>query len=146
LTHHLSLPAGISNLKGSIFRPFPYIKTTGGFSLGFPVLIKKKTDKMWKTMQICKDGLLSLKTVPFTSRKNLSFYFSLYFEGSPPAEDPRELCGGGDPPMSLGFYVPMERFFDGMDQETSKAQGKGQIRNFFLNKKERMEERKRKDF
>ncbi len=79
------------------------------------------------------------------SRKNLSFYFSLYFEGSPPAEDPRELCGGGDPPISLDFYVPMERFFDGMDQETSKAQGKGQIRNFFLNKKERMEERKRKD-
>jgi hypothetical protein len=61
---------------------------TGDFSLGFPVLIKKITDQMWKTMQIRKDKVLSLKTVPFTFHKNLSFYFSLYFEGSPPAEDP----------------------------------------------------------
>ncbi len=41
----------------------------------------------------------------------------------------------------------MERFFDGMDQENSKTQGgKGQIRKFQKNKKERMEQRKRRDF
>jgi hypothetical protein len=88
LIHRLNLPARISNHEGSIFRPFPYIKTTGEFSLGFPGLIKKKTDKMWKTMQICKDRLLSLKIVASTFCKNLSFYFSLYVEGSPPAENP----------------------------------------------------------
>jgi hypothetical protein len=39
----------------------------------------------------------------------------------------------------------MERFFDGMDQENSKPQGgKGQIRKIQKNKKERMEERKKK--
>jgi len=43
---------------------------------------------------------------------------------------PRELSGGGDPPIFLGFYVPTERIFDGIDQETSKAQGKRQIRKF----------------
>jgi hypothetical protein len=37
----------------------------------------------------------------------------------------------------LYFYVPMERFFDGTDQENSKTQGgKGQIRKFFLKKQE----------
>jgi hypothetical protein len=41
----------------------------------------------------------------------------------------------------------MERFFVGMDQENSKTQGgKGQIRIIQKNKKERMEERKRRDF
>ncbi len=41
----------------------------------------------------------------------------------------------------------MERLFDGMDQENSKTQGgKGQIRKIQKNKKERMEERKRRDF
>jgi len=41
----------------------------------------------------------------------------------------------------------MERLFDGMDQENSKTHGgKGQIRRIQKNKKERMEERKRRDF
>jgi hypothetical protein len=57
---------------------------------------------------------------------------------------PRELCGWGDP---LYFYFPMERFFDGTDQENSKPQGrKAQIRKMKKNKMERMEERKRRDF
>ncbi len=48
--------------------------------------------------------------------------------------------------IPLYFYVPMERLFDGMDQENSKTRGKGQIRKIQKNKKERMEERKRRDF
>jgi hypothetical protein len=41
----------------------------------------------------------------------------------------------------------MDYFFDGMDQENSKAQGgKGQIRKIQKNKKERMQDRKRRDF
>ncbi len=41
----------------------------------------------------------------------------------------------------------MERFFDDMDQENFKTQGgKGQIRKIQKDKKERMEERKRRDF
>jgi hypothetical protein len=41
----------------------------------------------------------------------------------------------------------MERFFDDMDQEIFKTQGeKGHIRKIQKNKKERMEERKRRDF
>jgi hypothetical protein len=40
----------------------------------------------------------------------------------------------------------MERFFDGTNQENSKTRGKGQIRKIFKNKKERMEERKRRYF
>jgi hypothetical protein len=40
----------------------------------------------------------------------------------------------------------MERFLDGMDQENSKPKGgKGQIRKFQKNKKERMEEKRRRD-
>jgi len=43
---------------------------------------------------------------------------------------------------------PWKDFFDGTDQENAKAPGgKGQIRIFFFkSKKERMEERKRRDF
>jgi hypothetical protein len=78
--------------------------------------------------------------------KNLSFYFSLYFEGSPQQKIHRELCGGRDPTIFLCSHVLMERFFDGMDDENSKTQGaKGQIRKIQKNKKERMEERKRRD-
>jgi hypothetical protein len=41
----------------------------------------------------------------------------------------------------------MERFFDGMDPKNSKTQGgKGQIKKIQKNKKERVEERKRRDF
>jgi hypothetical protein len=44
-------------------------------------------------------------------------------------------------------HVPMKRFFDEMDQENSKTQvGKGQITKTQKNKKERMEERKRRSF
>jgi len=65
----------------------------------------------------------------------------------PQQKIPRELCGGGDPPIFLCSHVPMGRIFDGMDQEISKTQGeKGQIRKIQKNKKERMEERKRTDF
>jgi len=40
----------------------------------------------------------------------------------------------------LYFYVPMERFFDGMDEENSKTQGgKRQMKKIHKNKKERME-------
>jgi hypothetical protein len=40
----------------------------------------------------------------------------------------------------------MKRFFDGTDQVNSKTQGgKGEIRKIQTNKKERMEERKRRD-
>jgi hypothetical protein len=39
--------------------------------------------------------------------------------------------------IPLQFYVPMKRFFDGMNQENSKTQGgNGQIRNI-LKKQER---------
>jgi hypothetical protein len=52
--------------------------------------------------------------------------------------------------IPLYFYVPAfpwKDFFDRMDQENSKTQGgKGQIRKIQKNKKERMEERKRRDF
>jgi len=35
----------------------------------------------------------------------------------PKQKIPRELCGGGDPANFLRSHVPMERFFDDMDQE-----------------------------
>jgi hypothetical protein len=44
----------------------------------------------------------------------------------------------------LYFYVPMERFFDGMDEENSKTQGgKRQMKKIHKNKKERMEGKKK---
>jgi hypothetical protein len=46
----------------------------------------------------------------------------LYFEGPPQQKIPRELHGGGDPVIFLHSHVPMERFFDGTDQENSKKQ------------------------
>jgi hypothetical protein len=93
----------------------------------------------------------------------------LYFEGSPPTEDPWGVLWWGEIP--LYFYVPMfpgEDFLmgqirkiqkheerdrsgkfkntrKGTDQENSKTLGKGQIRKIQKNKKERMEERKRRD-
>jgi hypothetical protein len=36
----------------------------------------------------------------------------------------RGLCGEGDPTIFLHSRVPMERVFDGTDQENSKTQGK----------------------
>ncbi len=35
---------------------------------------------------------------------------------------PRELCGGEDPAIFSLSHVPMERFFDGTNQENSKNQ------------------------
>jgi len=55
--------------------------------------------------------------------KNVSFYFSSYFEGSPPAEDPYGVMWWRRSCLFLRSYVPMNRFFDGMDQENSKPQG-----------------------
>jgi hypothetical protein len=40
----------------------------------------------------------------------------------PQQKIPRELHGGGDPVIFLHSHVPMERFFDGTDQENSKKQ------------------------
>ncbi len=49
--------------------------------------------------------------------------------------------------IPLYFYFPMERIFDGTDQENSKTQGReAQIRKIQKNNMERMEERKRRDF
>jgi hypothetical protein len=46
----------------------------------------------------------------------------------------RKLSGGGDLAIFLCSHVPMERFFDAMDQENSKTQGgKGQIRKIQTN-------------
>jgi hypothetical protein len=53
---------------------------------------------------------------------------------------------GAGPAIFLCSHVPMERFFDGMNQENSKTRGKVQIRKILKNKKERMQERKRRDF
>jgi hypothetical protein len=73
----------------------------------------------------------------------------------PQQKIPRASCGGGDPRLAIFLHsrVPMERFFDGMDQENSKPQGgKGQqimmkIQKKKKNKKETMEERgKKRDF
>jgi hypothetical protein len=41
----------------------------------------------------------------------------------PQQKIPRELSSGGDPAIFLCSHVPMERFFEGTDQENSK-QGK----------------------
>jgi hypothetical protein len=60
-------------------------------------------------------------------KKNISFYFSLYFERSPPAEDPKRIMH-----WERSCYIsmfPWKDVFDGMDEENSKSQGgKGQIR------------------
>jgi hypothetical protein len=38
----------------------------------------------------------------------------------PQQKIPRELCGGGDPPIFLGFYVPMESFLMGWIRKLQK--------------------------
>jgi hypothetical protein len=48
---------------------------------------------------------------------------------------PRELCGGEDPAIFSMSHVPMERFFDGTNQENSKNQERkngGKKKGFFL--------------
>jgi hypothetical protein len=65
----------------------------------------------------------------------------------PKQKIPREIRGGGEPAIFLHSHVPMERCFDGTDQENSKTLGeRGQIMKVQKIKKERMEERKRRDF
>jgi hypothetical protein len=41
----------------------------------------------------------------------------------PQQKIPRELCGEGHPVIFIRSHVPMERYFDGIDQENSKTQG-----------------------
>ncbi len=79
-------------------------------------------------------------TIFLFDRENLSFYFSLYFEGSPHQKIPRELSGGGDPAIFLcshgkifwwdrsGKFKNTRR--KGTDQENSKKQGKKKERFF----------------
>jgi hypothetical protein len=76
-----------------------------------------------------------------------SLFISLcIFRDLPQQKITRELCSGGDRTIFLCSHVPMEQFFDRTDQENSKTQGgRGQIRKIQENKKEIMEERKRRD-
>jgi hypothetical protein len=73
----------------------------------------------------------------------------LYFEGSPPAEDPHGVMWWGE--NLLYFYIPMFPWKDFLMEQIRKIQKHKeemeQIRKKkFKNKKERMEERKRRDF
>jgi hypothetical protein len=56
--------------------------------------------------------------------ENLSFISLCILRDLPQQKIPRELSGGGDPPIFLCSHVPMERFFEGTDQENSKQQRK----------------------
>jgi hypothetical protein len=52
---------------------------------------------------------------------NTSLFISLCILSDLPQQKiPRELCSQGDPTIFLCSHVPMERFFDGADQENSK--------------------------
>ncbi len=83
---------------------------------------------------------------PFWLHKNLFFNFSLYFEGSPPAEDHQGVMQWGRSCYISMFPCSHGTIFDGTDQENSKTQGgRRQIRKIQENKKEMMEERKRRD-
>ncbi len=63
------------------------------------------------------------------SVKTSLFISFCIFRDLPQQKIPRELYGGEDPTIFLCSHVPMERFFDGTDQENSETQeGKGQIR------------------
>jgi hypothetical protein len=64
----------------------------------------------------------------------------------PQQKIPRELCSGGDLAIFLRSHVPMERFFLMIWIRKLSTQEKGHIRKIKKNKKERMEERKRRDF
>jgi hypothetical protein len=51
-----------------------------------------------------------------------SLFISLYIlRDLPQQKIPRELIGKGDPAIFLCSHDPMERFFDGTDQEKSKT-------------------------
>jgi len=57
-------------------------------------------------------------------------------EVDPQQKIPRELCGDGDPAIFLHSSAPMERVFDGTDQENSKTQegknGGNKKKRFFI--------------
>jgi hypothetical protein len=65
----------------------------------------------------------------------------------PQEKIPMEFCGGGDPAIFLHSHVPMERFFNGTDQENSKTQGRnGQIRKKIQKQEGKNGGRKKKIF
>jgi hypothetical protein len=60
----------------------------------------------------------------YEKRKKTSLFISLcILRDLSQQKIPRELGGVGDPAIFLCSHVPMERFFDGTDQENSKTQG-----------------------
>jgi hypothetical protein len=79
----------------------------------------------------------------FEKRKNLSLFISLcILRDLPQQKIPRELCRST---IFLCSHVPLERFFDGTDQENSKTQGgKGQIRLIPKNQEGKNGEKKKK--
>ncbi len=79
-------------------------------------------------------------------KKNSLFIFLFILWGiSPSRRSLGTYAVGGNPAIFLCSHVPMERFFDGTDQENSKTQGgKGQIsKNFKTRRKEWRKEKKR---
>ncbi len=63
---------------------------------------------------------------PLCIHKSLSFYFSLYFEGSPPQQKiTRELCSGGDRAKFLCSHVLMEQFWMGQIRKFKNTRRKG---------------------
>jgi hypothetical protein len=42
------------------------------------------------------------------NRKQLSFYFSVYFEGSPQVEEPLGIMLGRDPPIFIRSHIPIK--------------------------------------
>ncbi len=70
----------------------------------------------------------------------------MYFEVSPPAADHQGVMQWGRLHYISMFPCSHGTIFDGMDQENSKTQGgRGQNRKIQENKKEIIEERKRRD-
>jgi hypothetical protein len=53
---------------------------------------------------------------------------------------------GSSPAIFLSSHVPMERCYDGTYQNSKHKEERARSGIFFKNKKERMEERKRRDF
>ncbi len=55
----------------------------------------------------------------------ISLFISLcILRDLPHQKIPRELCSGGEPTIFLCSHVPMERFFDGTNQENSKTKSR----------------------
>ncbi len=73
----------------------------------------------------------------YNNKKTSLFIFLCILRDLPHRKIPRELCGRGDLTIIFRSHVPMERLFDGTDQEHSKTQGeKGQIRKIEKKKQE----------